>query len=97
VDVFVDPKFRKLVPQLTADEREQLEQNLVRDGCRDPLVVWRNANRQANSSVFSTDMLERFPRLDAKIALKLPGGSVHPMARQPNEFPVSFKADRIPI
>ena len=29
-----------LVPPLTAQEREQLEANLLREGCRDALVVW---------------------------------------------------------
>jgi hypothetical protein len=42
VEVFVDPEFRVLIRPLAAEEREQLEQNLLRDGCRDPLVVWRN-------------------------------------------------------
>lgn len=36
----VDPEFEALIPPLTADERSQLEANLVADGCRDPLVVW---------------------------------------------------------
>jgi hypothetical protein len=42
VEVFVDPEFRVLIRPLEAEEREQLEQKLLRDGCRDPLVVWRN-------------------------------------------------------
>ena len=36
----VDPEFRALIAPLSDDEREQLETNLVRDGCREPLVVW---------------------------------------------------------
>lgn len=36
----VDPAFRELVPPLSADERQQLEDNILRDGCRDPLVTW---------------------------------------------------------
>lgn len=39
--IIVDPAFREMVPALRDYEREQLEENLVRDGCRDPLVVWR--------------------------------------------------------
>ena len=43
--VVVDREFASLIPPLKPDEREQLEQNLVRDGCRDPLVVWRTGGQ----------------------------------------------------
>lgn len=33
-------KFRDLIPPLGNEERQQLEDNIRRDGCRDPLVVW---------------------------------------------------------
>jgi len=36
----IDPEFQKLIPPLSAEERDLLEQNILRDGCRDPLVVW---------------------------------------------------------
>jgi phage N-6-adenine-methyltransferase len=36
----IDPEFQALIPPLSPEEREQLEQNLKRDGCRDPLVAW---------------------------------------------------------
>jgi len=39
--IIVDPELRELVPPLADDEREMLEANILRDGCRDPLVVWR--------------------------------------------------------
>lgn len=39
-DIIIDDQFRRLIPPPTADELEQLEANLVADGCRDPLVVW---------------------------------------------------------
>ncbi len=37
----IDPEFRSLIPPLSTDEREQLETNIVAEGCRDALVVWR--------------------------------------------------------
>jgi N6-adenosine-specific RNA methylase IME4 len=37
----VDSEFRSLIPPLTPDERAQLEANVCRDGCRDPLVLWK--------------------------------------------------------
>jgi N6-adenosine-specific RNA methylase IME4 len=37
----IDPEFRALIPPLAPEELAQLEANILRDGCRDPLVVWR--------------------------------------------------------
>lgn len=38
--ITIDPEFRSLIPPLTAEERAQLEANLIADGCRDALVLW---------------------------------------------------------
>ena len=38
----INPKFRDLIPPLSADEYEQLEKNLLTDGIREPLVAWGN-------------------------------------------------------
>jgi len=40
VGIAIDPEFRDLIPPLSDIERIQLEDNLTREGCRDPLVVW---------------------------------------------------------
>jgi hypothetical protein len=37
----IDPKLQRLIPPLTSEEYAQLEANLLVDGCRDPLVVWK--------------------------------------------------------
>ena len=36
----IDNEFKNLIPPLTEDEYKQLEENILRDGIRDPLVVW---------------------------------------------------------
>lgn len=36
----IHAEFAALIPPLTAEEYMQLEANLVKEGCRDPLVVW---------------------------------------------------------
>lgn len=36
----IDPEFHAYIPALSDEERAQLEQNLMAEGCRDPLVVW---------------------------------------------------------
>jgi phage N-6-adenine-methyltransferase len=33
-------ELRTLIPPLAKEELQQLEENIVRDGCRDPLVIW---------------------------------------------------------
>ena len=38
----IDDEFRWLIPPLSVDEMQQLEDNLVRDGCREPICVWFN-------------------------------------------------------
>lgn len=43
MEIKIDPEFQALIPPLSAEERQQLESNIVQDGCRDPLVVWRQA------------------------------------------------------
>ena len=39
--VSIDPEFKKLIPPLRPEEYAQLEANIKREGCRDPLVLWK--------------------------------------------------------
>jgi len=36
----IDPEFKTLIPPLSPDEREQLEQNILSHGCKNALVLW---------------------------------------------------------
>lgn len=38
----IDEEFRLLIPPLSVDERKQLEENIVSDGCREPLSIWND-------------------------------------------------------
>ena len=40
MDIRIDPEFRDLIPAHSEDEKKGLEEDLLRDGCRDPLVLW---------------------------------------------------------
>lgn len=40
MEVTIDREFASLIPPLTDEEYQQLEQSILRDGCRDGLVVW---------------------------------------------------------
>ena len=37
----IDPEFQALLPPLAADEFAKLEVNIIRDGCREPIVLWQ--------------------------------------------------------
>ncbi len=36
----IDEEFKNLIAPLSQDERKQLEENLLQNGCREPLCVW---------------------------------------------------------
>ena len=38
----IDPEFQAICPVPLREELEGLEQSLLKEGCRDPLVVWAN-------------------------------------------------------
>lgn len=40
MNIKIDPELKALIPPLAPDEYKQLEANIIKDGCRDPLVVW---------------------------------------------------------
>ena len=37
----IHPEFKALIPPLSQEEYNQLEQNILLNGCRDPIVLWR--------------------------------------------------------
>ncbi len=37
----IDTEFQKLIPPLTNEEFAQLENNILNEGCRDPICMWR--------------------------------------------------------
>jgi len=39
-EIEIDEELASLIPPLTDEERQQLEPNILADGCRDPLAVW---------------------------------------------------------
>lgn len=36
----IDEEFQNLIPPLSPEEFKQLKENIIADGCREPLVVW---------------------------------------------------------
>ncbi len=39
-NLIIDPEFKSLIPPLAPDEYQQLEQNILNDGCLHELIVW---------------------------------------------------------
>ena len=42
IQLKIDEEFRNLIPPLTAEEFQQLQENIIKDGCRDALVIWND-------------------------------------------------------
>ena len=41
-DFIINEEFARLIPPLSSEELEKLEQSLVNEGCLNPLIVWNN-------------------------------------------------------
>lgn len=39
-EIKLDKEFRKLLPNLTSEEYKKLEKSIIKNDCRDPLVLW---------------------------------------------------------
>ena len=42
INLLIDQEFKRLLPELSSTELAQLESNVLRDGCREPIVIWNN-------------------------------------------------------
>lgn len=40
--ILIDSEFKNLIPPLSADERATLEKLILKEGCRNPLVLWND-------------------------------------------------------
>ena len=41
IEFSIDEEFKTLLPPLPSEDFEKLEKSILDDGCRDPLVVWK--------------------------------------------------------
>ena len=76
VNIIIDKEFKALIPPLTDEEYNGLEESILNDGCRDALVLWGNIlidghNRyeicKKHNIQFKTERKELADRDDAKI------------------------------
>ncbi len=40
MEIRINPLFRDLLPALTSEEKEGLEKDILKEGCREPLIIW---------------------------------------------------------
>lgn len=38
----IDEEFKNLIPKLSEEEFKQLKENILTEGCREPIIVWNN-------------------------------------------------------
>jgi len=43
-DLKVDPELRDLIPPLTDGDHASLKESILKDGCREPLTIWKGQN-----------------------------------------------------
>lgn len=46
--ILILPELEQLIPPLLTDERQQLEQNIIREGCREALLIWQTTEETIN-------------------------------------------------
>jgi len=39
--IIIDEEFKGLCPPLSTKERDQLENNIIAEGCREPIILWQ--------------------------------------------------------
>ena len=49
------PELEQLIPPLLEDEFRQLEQNIIREGCREALLIWQTTEDNINPETQNTD------------------------------------------
>lgn len=40
----IEPEFQDLIPPMSPEEYEMLEKSIIKDGCREPLIIWAGEN-----------------------------------------------------
>jgi len=57
MNITIDPSLKALIPPLSTEERDLLEQSILEYGCRDPLVVWRHKSREGREDEYTVTVL----------------------------------------
>ena len=50
----IDPEFKDLIRPLRRKEYLQLEENILDEGCRDPIIIWNDYIKHRNKWIYNT-------------------------------------------
>ncbi|OIN55595.1 hypothetical protein [Arsenicibacter rosenii] len=54
--ITVIPELEALIPPLTTEEYQQLEANIIREGCREPLLIWHTSQTVLDDNAQDTPL-----------------------------------------
>lgn len=71
MNVTINPKFKNLIPPLTQEEFQQLEENILREGILEPLTIWNGVlidghNRYSIAKKHGLEFLTREVEFDSE-------------------------------
>ena len=46
IELIVNPELKKHIPPLKPDEYQALEQSIIKEGCRDAIIIWQNKGEE---------------------------------------------------
>ena len=61
MNIVIDKEFQSLIPPLTKEEYEGLEQSIIAEGCRDAIVVWEECEVHYDDLTGYTDVIPHPP------------------------------------
>lgn len=57
MQIIIDKEFQSLIPPLTAEEYDRLEESILNEGCRDAIVVWEEHKVHYDDLTGNTDVI----------------------------------------
>lgn len=61
MQIIIDKEFQSLIPPLTAEEYDRLEESILNEGCRDAIVVWEEHKVHYDDLTGYTDVIPHPP------------------------------------
>ncbi len=69
-NIHIEEELRDFIPPLSEEEFAQLEDNILREGCRDALILWKNKDQYVLIDGHNRHRICSAHKLDFKIELK---------------------------
>lgn len=69
-NITIDPDLKAFIRPLSEEEFGQLEENIVREGCKDALIVWKDGDRHVLVDGHNRHRICQKHKLDFKVEVK---------------------------